>query len=102
MRPGESHQVPFSLRSEMTSTILRIAGMIMIVAGGLLAASWFIEPLRELWPMLLALPLPIKVGLAVSAIGVIVVFATLIYDRLHADKGSLTEELGNDSSGEEP
>jgi len=53
--------------------VLRIAGFLMILAGGLLAASWFIEPLRELWPMLLELPLPIRIGLAVAGLGLLIV-----------------------------
>lgn len=79
----------------MTS-VLRITGFLMMLAGGLLAASWFIEPLRELWPMLLSLPLPIRIGLAVAGIGLVVVFATVVHDRLRADKDSLREELGED------
>lgn len=79
----------------MTS-VLRIVGFLMMAAGGLLVASWFIEPLRELWPVLLALPLPIRIGLAVAGIGLLVVFATVVHDRLDADKDSLREELGED------
>lgn len=78
----------------MTSAI-RITGTLMIVLGAVLAASWFVQPLRELWPVLLALPLPIKIGLAVSFIGLLVVFATVVYDRLHAGTDSLEEKLGD-------
>ncbi|MGK7297236.1 MAG: hypothetical protein ACNS61_15660 [Candidatus Wenzhouxiangella sp. M2_3B_020] len=80
----------------MTS-VLRIAGVMMMVAGGLLMASWFVEPLRALWPWLLDLPLPIRIGLAVSALGLLIVFATVVHDRLRADDRSLREELGDDS-----
>jgi len=77
--------------------VLRIAGFLMILAGGLLAASWFIEPLRELWPMLLELPLPIRIGLAVAGLGLLIVFATVVHERLTADERTLDERLGDDS-----
>lgn len=77
--------------------VLRITGFLMIIAGGLLAASWFIDPLRQAWPLLLTLPLPIRIGLVVAAIGLLVVLATVIHDRLTSDDSSLSEELGEDS-----
>ncbi len=77
--------------------VLRITGFLMIIAGGLLAASWFIDPLRRMWPLLLTLPLPIRIGLVVAAIGLLVVLATVIHDRLTSDDSSLSEELGEDS-----
>lgn len=76
--------------------LLRIVGFLLIIAGLLLAASWFIEPLRELWPLLLDLPLPIRIGLIVAGIGLLVVFATVVHDSLTADKRSLNENLGGD------
>lgn len=78
------------------SRVLRIAGFLMIAAGGLLAASWFIEPLRELWPMLLELPPAIRIGLAVAGLGLLIVFATVLHDRLTADERSLDERIGGD------
>ncbi len=77
--------------------VLRLVGFLMMLAGGLLVASWFVEPLREWWPILLDLPLPIRIGLAVAGIGLLVVFATVLHDRLTSDPSSLTEELGDDS-----
>ncbi len=76
--------------------LLRIVGFLLIIAGLLLAASWFIEPLRELWPLLLDLPLPIRIGMIVAGIGLLVVFATVVHDSLTADKRSLDENLGGD------
>lgn len=78
-------------------SVLRIVGFLMIGVGLLLAASWFIEPLRQLWPMLLELPLPIRIGLVVAAIGLLVVFGTVIHDRLRSDPNSLREDLGDDT-----
>jgi uncharacterized membrane protein len=79
------------------TSLLRVVGFVMIVAGLLLAASWFIEPLRQFWPLLLELPLPIRVGLMISGVGLLVVFSTVVYDRLHSNPDSLKEDLGEDS-----
>lgn len=76
--------------------LLRIVGFLLIVAGLLLAASWFIEPLRQIWPMLLELPLPIRIGLIISGIGLLVVFATVVHDRLTSDPRSIREQLGGE------
>jgi uncharacterized membrane protein len=76
--------------------LLRIVGFLLIAAGLLLAASWFIEPLRQVWPALLDLPLPIRLGLIVAALGLLVVFATVVHDRLTADRQSLDEHIGGD------
>ena len=76
--------------------LLRIVGFLLIAAGLALAASWFIEPLRQVWPLLLDLPLPIRIGLVVAGIGLLVVFATVVHDRLTADQRSLHENLGGD------
>jgi len=76
--------------------LLRIVGFLLIIAGTLLAGSWFIEPLRQLWPMLIELPLPIRIGLIVSGIGLLVVFATVVHDRLSSDPKSIREQLGGE------
>ena len=76
--------------------LLRIVGFLLMAAGLALAASWFIEPLRQVWPLLLDLPLPIRIGLVVAGIGLLVVFATVVHDRLTADQRSLDENLGGD------
>jgi hypothetical protein len=76
--------------------LMRIVGFLLIVIGLLLAGSWFIEPLRLLWPMLLELPMPIRIGLAIAGIGLLIVFATVVNDRMTADPTSLREELGGD------
>lgn len=76
--------------------LLRIVGFLLIAAGLLLAASWFIEPLRQVWPLLLDLPFPIRFGLGIAGIGLLVVFATVVHDSLTADQRSLEEHLGGD------
>lgn len=76
--------------------LLRIVGFLLIAVGLALAASWFIEPLRQLWPLLLDLPLPIRIGLLVAGVGLLVVLATVVHDSLSADRRSLDEQLGGD------
>ncbi len=77
--------------------VLRITGFLMMLIGGVLVASWFIEPLRELWPLLLDLPLPVRIGLGVAGIGLLVVLGTVIHDRINADPESLREHSGTDN-----
>jgi len=76
--------------------LLRIVGFMLIGAGLLLAGSWFIEPVREIWPLVLDLPLPIRIGLVVAGIGLLVVVATVVHDKRSADTRSLEENLGGD------
>jgi hypothetical protein len=76
--------------------VLRNTGWLMMAVGALLVGSWFIEPLRDLWPVLLSLPMPVKIGLVIAATGLLVVFATVVQERLQADDRSLRETLGND------
>ncbi|MEE4330252.1 MAG: hypothetical protein V2J10_05240 [Wenzhouxiangella sp.] len=80
----------------MTS-LLRWTGTLLIVAGLLLAGSWFIEPLRALWPLIFDLPLPIRIGLIVAGLGLLVVMATVIQDLRASDPRSIEEHLGDDS-----
>ncbi len=61
---------------------LRISGFLLIALGTLLIVSWLFEPLRRLWPVLLALPLPVKIGLVVAAIGLAVLMGALLAERL--------------------
>lgn len=61
--------------------VLRICGWILMLVGGLVCATWFIEPLRNLWPLLLALPLPVQIGLVVASLGLVILVASLLYER---------------------
>ena len=81
--------------------ILRITGLLMIAVGALVAGSWFIEPLRQVWPLLFDLPLPIRIGLGVAVAGLLVVFGTVLHERLGADPESLREVRGNEQDAEE-
>lgn len=61
--------------------LLRISGWLLVAAGAIIVLTWFIEPLREIWPYLLQLPLPIRIGLSVAGLGLTVIMATLIWER---------------------
>lgn len=62
--------------------LVRITGFLMVAAGALVILTWLIEPLRQIWPFLRSLPWPIQLGLAMAAIGLVVVMGTLIWERL--------------------
>ncbi len=61
--------------------VIRIAGFLLISAGVVVLLTWVIEPLRALWPWLLQLPLPVKIGIVAVVLGLIVLFASLIAER---------------------
>ena len=61
--------------------VIRISGFLLIVAGIIVLLTWVIEPLRALWPWLLRLPLPVKVGMVGVVLGLVVLFASLIAER---------------------
>ena len=44
--------------------------------------AYVFEPLRALWPMLLALPWPIKLGLGASVLGLILILGSMIWERI--------------------
>jgi len=54
----------------------------MVVAGALVILTWLIEPLRQIWPYLRTLPWPIQLGLAMAALGLVVVMGSLIWERM--------------------
>ena len=73
---------------------LRIFGFSLMALGALLIIVWFIEPLRAVWPWLLTLPLPIRLGVILAAIGITVLMVSLIYERVREreqDKDLLDE-----------
>ena len=61
--------------------LTRIIGLLMMISGGLVILTWLIEPLRQFWPVLLALPTPIKIGLAIAAVGVLLLVGSLLWER---------------------
>ena len=64
------------------SRLLRIVGFLLMGAGALVFLTWFIEPLRKVWPWLLQLPMPLRVGLVVAGAGFLLLVATLIAERV--------------------
>jgi membrane protein implicated in regulation of membrane protease activity len=68
--------------------LVRILGFLLIVAGAIVLVAWLIKPLRSVWPWLLMLPWPIKLGLGAAAVGLLLLFGSLIWERL--------EERGED------
>lgn len=61
--------------------LIRVIGTLLIIAGALVLASYLIEPLRELWPWFLELPLPVRIGLGAAAVGFIILLGTVIWER---------------------
>jgi membrane protein implicated in regulation of membrane protease activity len=70
--------------------LLRITGFLLIVAGAVVLLTWLIEPLAAVWPWLVSLPWPIQLGLGAAAAGLLLILATLIWERLEereSDRG---------------
>ncbi|MFK7954847.1 MAG: hypothetical protein AB8B96_02035 [Lysobacterales bacterium] len=61
--------------------VFRIMGFLLILSGILVIMTWLIEPLRALWPLLLALPTPVLIGIGVAAAGLLLLMASLIWER---------------------
>ena len=74
--------------------LLRIIGFLFIALGVVILISWAFEPLRRLWPVLLALPMPVKIGLAVALAGFLVLMGSLIWERSESSKaeGNLLDD----------
>lgn len=67
--------------------LVRITGLLLIAAGALLLLTWLIEPLRLLWPWFRGLPLPVRLGTGAAALGLIIVLASLIHERVEDRAG---------------
>ena len=61
--------------------LVRITGFLLIGLGALVILTWLIEPLREVWPALLELPFPVRVGLSMAAVGLLILMGSLIWER---------------------
>ena len=72
--------------------LVRTTGLLMMAAGILLLLTWLIEPARMFWPWFRTFPLPVQLGTGVAALGLIIVLASLIHERLE-DRESDTDLL---------
>lgn len=62
--------------------LTRIIGLMCMGAGALLLLIWLIKPLRFLWPWLRELPWPIQAGVAIAAIGLLLLSGSILWERL--------------------
>jgi hypothetical protein len=60
----------------------RVLGYLFSAVGILALLFWMIRPLRAVWPFLLALPWPIRLGLSALLLGFLLVMASLIVERI--------------------
>ncbi len=74
--------------------LVRIVGFLMIGAGTLVVVVWAIKPLRFIWPWLRRLPWPIQLGFSIAAVGLVVLMASVIWERLEdrQQEGDLLDE----------
>ena len=61
---------------------IRVLGFFFIAAGVVVLFTWVVKPLRAVWPWLLALPLPIRIGLIAAAAGFLLILASVIMERI--------------------
>ena len=77
---------------------VRIFGGLLIVLGAIVILTWLIEPLRAVWPVLIdgfqALPIAVQVGLVIATVGFLLLFTSIIWERLEDRKreGSLLDD----------
>ena len=60
---------------------IRRTGFALMILGFLITASWFIDPVWELLRHYRLLPVPLQIGFAVAAVGLTVLFISLIAER---------------------
>ena len=75
--------------------LIRILGFLMIGAGAVIIIVWLIKPLRVVWPWLLQLPLPIRIGVCAAAAGLLLLLGTLLWERFE-ERESDRELLDDD------
>ena len=62
--------------------LIRILGFLLMAAGAVVLLTWLIVPLRFVWPWLRELPWPVQFGLGASAVGLLLLMGSLIWERL--------------------
>jgi len=68
--------------------LVRIAGFLLTAAGAVILLTWVVEPLRAVWPWLLGLPWPLRLGLGAAALGLLLLVGSILWERF--------EERGQD------
>lgn len=73
---------------------LRLVGIVMIGVGALVIATYVIRPLRVVWEAYCAMPLPVQIGVAAAALGLVVLMVSLVAEKRRDDRseGDLTVE----------
>ena len=78
--------------------MVRILGVLLMTIGVIVILSWLIEPLRRIWPLIFdwfrSMPTPVQLGLVVAALGFLLLFSSLIWERIEDSKseGSLLDD----------
>jgi len=71
--------------------LIRILGIILIALGAIVIIAWLIEPIRDvlphLWDAFRQLPITVQVGLGIALIGFVLLFSSIIWERLEDRKG---------------
>jgi len=62
--------------------LVRVLGYLLIGAGALVLGSYFFEPLQRLWLVFLALPWPIRIGLGIAGVGLLLILGSMIWERI--------------------
>ena len=62
---------------------IRYTGFCLVIVGVLLLVSWAFEPLRNVWPIVLSLPLPVRIGAAIAVLGLTILFGSLLAERFN-------------------
>ncbi len=62
--------------------LMRKLGFGLMVLGGVLVIVWAIEPIGFIWPWVRGLPWPLRIGVGAAAIGIAVLFGSLIQERI--------------------
>ena len=62
--------------------LLRITGFLLIGTGILVLLVWAIRPLRFFWPVVMDLPPAIQIGMGAAGLGLVVLMASLIAERI--------------------
>lgn len=66
--------------------LVRVVGVVLAVAGALVCALYAVPALRAIWPWLLELPWPLRLGLGLAGLGLLILVASLLWERFEDRK----------------